>query len=75
VQLMRQFLEILAIGEPNGCQVGVGNPPLGKDTSLGQSLISKASRDVRFSEFPLALKGIPDLTIPDRKASKLRKEV
>ena len=28
---------------------GVGNPPFGKDTSLGQSLISKASRDVGLS--------------------------
>ena len=33
VQLMRQFLKILAIGEPKWMSVWGGNPPLGKDTS------------------------------------------
>ena len=47
-----RFLRFLQLDNQMDVRLGVGNTPFGKYTRLGQSLISKASRDVRCSWIP-----------------------
>ena len=57
-------LRLLQLENQMVVRLGVCNPPSGKDTRLGQSLISKASRDVRSFWISTTLKGNADLHKP-----------
>ena len=59
-----RFLRFLQLDNQMDIRLGVGNTPFGKYTRLGQSLISKASRDVRSFWISTTLKGNADLHKP-----------